>query len=311
MFLRATTRKKDGKEHRYWSIVENKRLGDGRVMQRHVLYLGEINALQELAWRQSIEVFEDGAKAPQTLALFREDRCEGLVPDGAVVRLRLSELRLCRPRQWGGCWLALELWQALRLDEFWAKRHLPSRKGTSWDQVLFVLVAYRLFILYLITAGLLPVRLAPGSEWRLHREWFDRSALALVRAALTRIQGYRNQGKPIAPDRTASYEDWSDSVRQAVLWAGRSGFLDVADPCDAIDTSYEEDPETRKLAGLLECWHTLYGEKPKTVAEIIAEATTPRYGGVPSTDRSAGRVGLEGLVGVLLLTRAKWRVAFL
>jgi hypothetical protein len=60
--------------------------------------------------------------------------------------------------------LALELWQAQRLDEFCAKRLLPSRKGTRWDQVLFVLVAYRL--------------LAPGSEWRLHREWVDRSTLA-------------------------------------------------------------------------------------------------------------------------------------
>ena len=100
MFLRATTRKKDGKEHRYWSIVENRRLSDGRVLQRHVLYLGEINASQELAWRKSIEVFEDGAKAPRTLALFPEDRCEGMVPDEAVVRLRLTELRLCRPRQW-------------------------------------------------------------------------------------------------------------------------------------------------------------------------------------------------------------------
>ncbi len=101
MFLRATTRKKDGKEHRYWSIVENKRFGDGRVMQRHVLYLGEINASQELGWRKSIEVFEDGGKTPCTLALFPEDRCEGIVPDAAVVRLRLSALRLCRPRQWG------------------------------------------------------------------------------------------------------------------------------------------------------------------------------------------------------------------
>jgi transposase len=164
MFLRATTRKKDGKEHRYWSIVENRRLSDGRVLQRHVLYLGEINASQECAWRKSIEVFEDDAKAPRTLALFPEDRCEEVVPDGAVVRLRLRELRLCRPRQWGACWLALWLWQELRLHEFWAERLLPSRKGTRWDQVLFVLVAYRL--------------LAPGSEWRLHREWYERSALA-------------------------------------------------------------------------------------------------------------------------------------
>ena len=58
MFLRATTRKKDGKEHRYWSVVENRRVAGGRVVQRHVLYLGEINSSQELAWRKSIEVLE-------------------------------------------------------------------------------------------------------------------------------------------------------------------------------------------------------------------------------------------------------------
>lgn len=164
MFLRATTRKKDGKEHRYWSIVENKRLSDGRVQQRHVLYLGEINSSQELAWRKSIEVLEEGNKQPQTLALFPEDRCEGLVAEASVVRLRLNELRLCRPRQWGACWLALRLWQELWLDEFWSGRLEPSRKGTRWEQVLFVLVAYRL--------------ISPGSEWRLYREWFERSALA-------------------------------------------------------------------------------------------------------------------------------------
>ena len=60
MFLRATTRKKDGREHRYYSGVENKRVGGGRVVQRHVLYLGAINSSQELAWRRSIEVFDDG-----------------------------------------------------------------------------------------------------------------------------------------------------------------------------------------------------------------------------------------------------------
>jgi len=164
MFLRATIRRKDGKQHRYWSLVENKRVSGGRVLQRHVLYLGEINSSQELAWRKSIEVFEDGADRPRTLALFPEDRCEGLLPDASIVRLKLSQLRLSRPRQWGACWLARKLWENLELDRFWAKRLPPSRKGTRWDQVLFVLVAYRL--------------LAPGAEWRLHREWYERSALA-------------------------------------------------------------------------------------------------------------------------------------
>lgn len=65
MFLRATTRKKDGKEHRYFSIVENKRVGGGRVQQRHVLYLGEVNSSQELAWRRSIQVLDEGGKKPK------------------------------------------------------------------------------------------------------------------------------------------------------------------------------------------------------------------------------------------------------
>ena len=144
MFLRATVRKKNGKEHSYFSVVENKRVADGRVVQRHVLYLGEINSSQELAWRKSIEVLDEVQKAPRTLALFPEDRYEATLDDESVVRLKLSRLRLERPRQWGGCWLALQLWRQLELDEFWAERLPASRKGTRWDQVLLILVVYRL-----------------------------------------------------------------------------------------------------------------------------------------------------------------------
>ena len=163
MFLRCSSRKKDGKEHRYWSIVENKRVNDKRVVQRHVLYLGEINSSQELAWRKSIEVFQDGQVRPTTMALFPEDRCGAVIPDESIVRVRLSQLRLCRPRQWGACWLVVELWRELELDRFWGERLPISRKGTRWDQVLLVLVSYRL--------------IAPGSEWHLHREWFSKCAL--------------------------------------------------------------------------------------------------------------------------------------
>jgi hypothetical protein len=163
MFLRATVRKKDGKEHTYFSVVENKRVAGGRVVQRHVLYLGEINSTQEFAWRKSIEVLDEARQAPCALALFPDDRYEAVVDDETVVRLKLSRLRLERPRQWGGCWLALQLWGQLGLDEFWAERLAPSRKGTRWDQVLLILVVYRL--------------LSPGSEWRLHRQWYGRSAL--------------------------------------------------------------------------------------------------------------------------------------
>ena len=164
MFLRKTPRKKDGKTHDYWSVVENKRVAGGRVVQRHVLYLGEINSSQAAVWRKAIEVLDDDAGHRRTMALFPEDRCAAVASDLPVVQLRLSDMRLRRPRQWGACWLAGQLWQTLQLDQFWADRLPPSRKGTRWDQVLQVLVAYRL--------------IAPGSEWKLHRDWFGKSAMA-------------------------------------------------------------------------------------------------------------------------------------
>jgi len=163
MFLRATIRWKDGKQHRYWSVVESRRVAGKRVVQRPLLYLGEINDSQRAAWRKSIAVLEDGAAEPRTLSLFPDDRVEGLLPDASIVRLRLSELSLRRPRQWGACWLALHLWEELHLDQFWLPRLPVSRKGTRWDHVLFVLTAYRL--------------IAPGSEWRLYRQWFAGTAL--------------------------------------------------------------------------------------------------------------------------------------
>jgi hypothetical protein len=144
MFLRCRVRRKDGKQHRYWSVVENTRTARGRVVQRHVLYLGEINDTQELAWRRSIEVLEDGAAQPRTLSLVSGRPLRGLLADAAIVHVKLSQLQLRRPRQWGACWLALLLWRELQLDQFWSKRLGVSRKGTRWDQVLFVLVAYRL-----------------------------------------------------------------------------------------------------------------------------------------------------------------------
>ncbi len=163
MFLRCTTRKKNGKEHYYYSLVENRRVASGRVVQRHALYLGEINTTQHEAWRKTIEVFEDGKTRPRTVALYPEERI-GPLRDEQIVRIRIKELSLHRPRQWGACWLALQLWEQLGLDRFWAEHLPPSRKGTRWDWVLQILVVYRL--------------LDPGSEWRLYRHWFEHSAMA-------------------------------------------------------------------------------------------------------------------------------------
>ena len=103
MFLRCSTRKKNGKEHRYWSIVENKRCAGHKVVQRHVLYLGEINDQQQAAWQKTVEIYEQGQSQPRTVALFPEDR-PLQVDEKDIVRIRLGELQLRRPRQWGACW---------------------------------------------------------------------------------------------------------------------------------------------------------------------------------------------------------------
>ena len=160
MFLKRTQRIKDGKTHHYWSVVENRRLINGKVMQRQVLYLGEINDSQKLAWRKSIEVFDEGTR--RQVALFADDALPA--DDARAIGVRLSEMQLKRPRQWGACWLSCVLWQQLGMDEFWSARLPASRKGTRWLQVLQTLVAYRL--------------IDPGSEWRLHRHWFTSSAMA-------------------------------------------------------------------------------------------------------------------------------------
>ena len=161
MYLRFALRRRNGKEYRYWSIVESKRCAGGRVVQRPVLYLGEINDSQHAAWCRLIKTFDEESQRHQQLALF-----SAAVPEhakGYGVQVRLDAMQLHRPRQWGACWLACHLYEQLELDRFWAARLPDSREGTSWQHVLQTLVSYRL--------------IDPGSEWRLHRHWFEQSAM--------------------------------------------------------------------------------------------------------------------------------------
>jgi transposase len=164
MYLRFARRRKDGKEHRYWSIVESKRCAGGRMVQRPVLYLGEINDGQREAWCRQIEAFDEVSGRHRQLALFPAERT---VPDhakGFGVQVQLDAMELHRPRQWGACWLACHLYEQLQLDRFFAPLLPDSREGTSWQHILQTLVCYRL--------------IDPGSEWRLHRQWFEQSAMA-------------------------------------------------------------------------------------------------------------------------------------
>lgn len=162
MFLRATVRKKDGKIHRYYSVVENRRLKTGKIAQRTVLYLGEINDAQEAAWRKTLDVFDEHAQEPATLSLFPEDR---KIPADAVdaIQVKLSEMQLKRPRSYGDCWLACEIWNQLGMSDFWYKKIPIGREEVPWVKVLQLLAVNRM--------------IDPGSEFRLHRQWFDRSAM--------------------------------------------------------------------------------------------------------------------------------------
>ena len=171
MFVRAKRRFKDGKEHRYWSVVENCRNRDGRVVQRQVLYLGEINDSQRAAWCRSIEVLR-GDSGAVPMALFADDR-EAPELDCETVRINVKELSLHRPRQWGACWLALTLWDRLELDRFWGPRLPVSRQGTRWLDVLKTQVCYQL--------------IDPGSEWRLHRHWYEHSAMGDLLSSPMRV----------------------------------------------------------------------------------------------------------------------------
>lgn len=162
MFLRHTKRWKDGKVHYYWSLVENRRCSGKRVVQHTLLYLGEINDSQKEQWIRAIEVFDEDRGEAEQLKLFAAGRP---MPENAVggVQVQLRDFELHRPRQWGGCWLFSEVWQGLGLEGFWRPRLGISREGTNWEHVLQTLCCYRL--------------LDPGSEWRLHRTWFDQSAM--------------------------------------------------------------------------------------------------------------------------------------
>ena len=107
MFLRANKRIKDGKEHRYWSVVENRRVAGGRSVQKTLLYLGEINDSDRAAWTRAIEAVDERDHTRQ-IHLFPEDRTPDPGLEHPTLQLRLAHIELARPRQWGGCWLALE-----------------------------------------------------------------------------------------------------------------------------------------------------------------------------------------------------------
>jgi len=162
MFLRSYKRKKNGKWHEYFSVVENRRVSGNKAVQRTVLYLGEITSSQENTWHKTLEVFDENTGKQEQKMLFA-DNAAIVDCDIDSIRVRLSQMQFYRPRAFGNCWLGCELWQRLGLDEFWSARLEDSRCDISRTKVLKLLVINRL--------------IKPGSEFYIHRQWFDKTAL--------------------------------------------------------------------------------------------------------------------------------------
>jgi transposase len=163
MFIRANRRFKNGKLHTYYSVVESRRATNGQNVQRQVLYLGEISQTQEDSWQRALDEFNPQCRREETLDFFAAPQTIS-ARDMRTLSLRLDQMRLRRPRTFGSCWLGCRLWSLLELDRFWDTRLAAAgRSGVAWQKVLQLLVVNRL--------------VDPGSEFRLHRQWFTRSAM--------------------------------------------------------------------------------------------------------------------------------------
>jgi transposase len=160
MFLRPNRRSKDGKDHTYWSLVETVRTPDG-PRQKTLCYLGELNASAQTRWLKTIEVFNEQGEVQQ-LKLF-PSHVEAPADDPQVARVLLNKVRLERTRQFGGCWLGLELWRRLELDHFFEEAVDEQEADVPWSRVAAVLSINRLC--------------APGSELAIEERWYPSTAL--------------------------------------------------------------------------------------------------------------------------------------
>ena len=160
MFLRPNHRGKDGKQHTYWSLVESVRTPDG-PRQRTLCHLGELNGSDQARWLKTIEVFNEYGEAQQ-LKLFPA-HVEPPNDDPQVARVLVNRVRLERTRQFGACYLGLEVWKRLELDRFFEQAVDDDAADVPWSRVVALLAINRLC--------------APGSELAIEQRWFPSTAL--------------------------------------------------------------------------------------------------------------------------------------
>jgi transposase len=160
MFLRPNHRDKDGKDHTYWSLVETVRTPDG-PRQKTLCYLGELNSSAQARWLTTVEVFNDQGEAQQ-LKLF-PSHVAPPADDPQVARVVLNKVRLERTRQFGSCFLGLDLWKRLELDRFFEQTVDREAADVPWSRVAALLAINRLC--------------APGSELAIEQRWYPSTAL--------------------------------------------------------------------------------------------------------------------------------------
>jgi transposase len=154
MYLRHTTRKKDGKVHRYWRLVRSVRVGR-RVIQQTVAQLGELDEGGRIEARALAHRL---IGAPEQAGLFDDGHRDVTVP------VRLKGIRIERSRQFGDVYLALALWRGTGLADLCAALLPVGKERVAWEKMAAVLVAARLC--------------EPSSELHIAEDWYRRTALA-------------------------------------------------------------------------------------------------------------------------------------
>jgi transposase len=162
MYLKTHKRKKNGKVNKYYSIVEKRKVTNGFYIQKTVLYLGEISGSQMKSWNKSIRVLnEQNEPVHKTLFALHDD--DDICKDIDAIPLKLSGMKLEKPRAFGDCWLGCEIWDRLDLDTFFSRRIDTAKSPVAYSKVLKLLTVNRL--------------IKPGSEFYVHHHWFDQTAM--------------------------------------------------------------------------------------------------------------------------------------
>ena len=159
MFLRRYERRKDGKVHSYFALVESYRTAKGS-RQRVVSYLGELKSGEQNGWAQLGRGLD--GKAPPSPTLFDTEPDESNADEEAVW-VELRGIRMERLRAFGDVWLALGLWRLLELDELLTKLMPEGREDVPWATVAAILAIARLC--------------RPKSELHIETTWYRDTAL--------------------------------------------------------------------------------------------------------------------------------------